>query len=146
MDDDRDDENQGRKRELFGRTERIAALAPRLADVRAMQRFGDAAFRHATRARRAGQPRVAFVLSGGGNQGVAQVGMLRALLEHEIVPDVVVGTSAGALNGSAFATDPSAAMLDRLEHVWLGLTGERVFPGNAFRRAWNILRRDDHLI
>jgi NTE family protein len=37
-------------------------------------------------------------------------------------------------------------MLDRLERVWLGLTGERVFPGNAFRRAWNILRRDDHLI
>jgi NTE family protein len=87
----------------------------------------------------------AFVLSGGGNQGVSQVGMLRALFERGVVPDVIVGTSAGALNGAAFATDPSTAMLDRLEEVWLGLTGERVFPGNAFRRAWNILRRDDHL-
>jgi NTE family protein len=100
----------------------------------------------AIRFREARERTTAFVLSGGGNQGVAQVGMLRALLERGIVPDVVVGTSAGALNGSAFATDPSTAMLDRLEHVWLGLTGERVFPGNAFRRAWNILRRDDHLI
>jgi NTE family protein len=88
----------------------------------------------------------AFVLSGGGNQGVGQVGMLRALLERDIVPDVIVGTSAGALNGAALATDPSLEKLARLEEVWLGLTGERVFPGNAIRRAWNILRRDDHLI
>src|SRR5438477_7109872 len=46
------------------------------------------------------RPRTAFVLSGGGNQGVSQVGMLRALLERNIVPDVVIGTSAGALNGA----------------------------------------------
>ena len=49
------------------------------------------------------RPRTAFVLSGGGNQGVSQVGMLRALLERGIVPDVVIGTSAGALNGAAVA-------------------------------------------
>ena len=48
----------------------------------------------------------AFVLSGGGNQGIAQVGMLRALLERGIQPDVIVGTSAGALNGAAIATSP----------------------------------------
>lgn len=88
----------------------------------------------------------AFVLSGGGNQGVAQVGMLRALLERGVVPDVIVGTSAGALNGAALATDPTLERVELLEEVWLGLTGERVFPGNAIRRAWNILRRDDHLI
>jgi NTE family protein len=72
--------------------------------------------------------------------------MLRALLERDIVPDVIVGTSAGALNGSAIATEPSLARVDRLEEMWVALTGERVFPGNAIRRAWNILRRDDHLI
>src|SRR5262245_35284313 len=43
-------------------------------------------------------PRTAFVLSGGGNQAVSQVGMLQALLERDVVPDVVVGTSAGAWN------------------------------------------------
>jgi len=92
------------------------------------------------------RPITAFVLSGGGNQGVGQVGMLRALLERGHRPDVVIGTSVGALNGSRIATDPSLESVDRLERVWLGLRGEDVFPGNALRRAWNLLRRDDHLI
>jgi NTE family protein len=92
------------------------------------------------------EPITAFVLSGGGNQGVAQIGMLRALLERDILPDVIVGTSAGALNGAALGTDPTLRRVDLLEEMWVGLTGERVFPGNAIRRAWNILRRDDHLI
>jgi NTE family protein len=98
--------------------------------------------RDGSRARRAG---TAFVLSGGGNQGVAQVGMLRALLERGIVPDVVVGTSAGALNGASIATSPTLEKVDHLERVWVGLRGEQVFPGGALKRAWNVLRRDDHL-
>jgi NTE family protein len=40
--------------------------------------------------------RVAFVLSGGGSLGAIQVGMLRALYERGIAPDLIVGTSAGA--------------------------------------------------
>jgi NTE family protein len=91
-------------------------------------------------------PVTAFVLSGGGNQGVSQVGMLRALLERDIFPDVVIGTSAGALNGAAIATEPTLEKVDQLERVWTGLKGETVFPGGAFKRVWNILRRDDHLI
>lgn len=93
-----------------------------------------------------GEPVTAFVLSGGGNQGIAQVGMLRALLERGIQPDVIVGTSAGALNGAAIATAPTLDKVDHLEKVWCSLTGEQVFPGGAFRRVWNVLRRDDHLI
>src|ERR1700738_4717339 len=46
------------------------------------------------------RPVTAFVLSGGGNQGVAQVGMLRALLERGIVPDVVVTSAAGVFGGA----------------------------------------------
>ena len=95
---------------------------------------------------RAREPRTAFVLSGGGNQGVSQVGMLRALLERGIVPDVVVGTSVGALNGAVVATDPVLSQVDHLEQVWTELTSEQVFPGGTLRRAWNLLRRDDHLI
>src|SRR5450631_2687006 len=94
---------------------------------------------------RARRPGTAFVLSGGGNQGVAQVGMLRALFERGIVPDVVVGTSAGALNGASIATSPTLEKVDDLQRVWVGLRGEQVFPGGAIKRAWNILRRDDHL-
>ena len=86
------------------------------------------------------------MLSGGGNQGVSQVGMLRALLERDIVPDVVVGTSAGALNGAAIATTPTLEKVDELERVWCALTGDAVFPGGTLQRVWNVLRRDDHLI
>jgi NTE family protein len=91
-------------------------------------------------------PRTAFVLSGGGNQGVTQVGMLRALLERNIVPDVVIGTSVGAINGSVVATEPQLTQVQHLEEVWKGLTRDRVFPGGAWRRAWNVVRRDDHII
>jgi NTE family protein len=91
-------------------------------------------------------PITAFVLSGGGNQGVSQVGMLRALLERGHRPDVIIGTSVGALNGAVIATSPTLGMVDHLEEVWRGLRGDEVFPGNTLKRAWNLLRRDDHLI
>jgi NTE family protein len=93
----------------------------------------------------ASQPRTAFVLSGGGNQGVSQVGMLRALLERGIVPDVVIGTSAGALNGAAVAYAPNLTGVAQLAAVWEQLRAEHVFPGGRIHRAWNIMRRGTHL-
>ena len=50
------------------------------------------------------RPRTAFVLGGGGNLGAVQVGMLRALLERHIRPDVLIGCSVGALNAAAYLT------------------------------------------
>ena len=41
----------------------------------------------------------AFVLGGGGVLGAAEVGMLRALLEAGIEPDLIVGTSIGDITG-----------------------------------------------
>jgi NTE family protein len=52
-------------------------------------------------------PKVAFVFSGGASYAAAQAGMLRAVTGAGIVPDLVVGTSAGALNAVAFAADPT---------------------------------------
>jgi NTE family protein len=72
--------------------------------------------------RRAGAvagPVTAFVLPGGGAQAATQVGMLRALLEAGVVPDLLIGTSAGALNAVAFATDPTPAGVERLSSLWL---------------------------
>lgn len=92
-----------------------------------------------------GRPRTAFVFSGGGNQGVAQVGMLQALVERNIVPDVVVGTSVGAINAAAVAAEPTVEAVDRLAEVWRGLHGDDIFPGGRLSRAWNVLRRSDHL-
>ena len=89
--------------------------------------------------------RTAFVLAGGGNQAVCQVGMLKALLERGIVPDVLIGTSAGACNASVIATMPNLAGVQRLEETWQSLRGDEVFPGGRLSRAWNLLTRDDHL-
>ena len=54
---------------------------------------------------------VAFVLGGGGLLGAHEVGMLRALAESSIVPDVILGTSIGAVNGAMFAGAPTVARL-----------------------------------
>jgi hypothetical protein len=45
----------------------------------------------------------AFVLSGGGSLGAVQVGMLRALADQQVAPDLLVGTSVGALNAAFVA-------------------------------------------
>jgi NTE family protein len=72
--------------------------------------------------------RTAFVLAGGGSFGAVQVGMLRALVAHGIVPDLVVGSSVGAINGAYFAGAPSAAGIAQLEAIWLRLRRSEVFP------------------
>jgi NTE family protein len=69
---------------------------------------------------------VAFVFQGGGSLSAPQVGMLRALSEAGVLPDLVVGSSAGALNAVAFATDPTQPGLDRLEAVWMSLRRRKV--------------------
>jgi len=91
------------------------------------------------------RPRTAFVLSGGGNQGVSQVGMLRALFERDIVPDVVIGTSAGALNGAAVCYAPNLTGVAQLSAVWEQFRSDHVFPGGKIHRAWNVVRRGTHL-
>lgn len=85
--------------------------------------------RHLRDRRRSGVAgQVAFVFQGGGSLAASQVGMLRALTEAGLKPDLVVGSSAGALNAIAFASDPSPAGLDRLESVWISLHRRRVAP------------------
>jgi NTE family protein len=75
--------------------------------------------------------KTAFVLAGGGSFGAIQVGMLRALVAHGVVPDLVVGASVGALNGIYFCCDPTPAGVARLEAVWRGLRRSDVFPLSA---------------
>jgi NTE family protein len=61
--------------------------------------------------------RIAFVFAGGSALASVQVGMLRPLLATGIRPDLVVGSSAGALNGAATAAHPDSAP-DTLERLW----------------------------
>jgi NTE family protein len=70
----------------------------------------------------------AFVLSGGGSLGSIQVGMLLALAEAEITPDMIVGTSVGAMNGGWVASRCDAAGIAALADLWRSLTRGKVFP------------------
>ncbi len=88
----------------------------------------------------------AFVLSGGGSLGAVQVGMLKALLEHDILPDVMVGSSAGALNAAVIAAYPSDSSVSRLEDIWFGMREEHIFPGGTLSQAWRLARRRNHLV
>ena len=69
-------------------------------------------------------PLTAFVLGGGGVLGSTQVGMARALAERGVRPDLVLGTSIGAVNGCFVAADPTVAGAERLAEVWEAVAGE----------------------
>jgi NTE family protein len=88
---------------------------------------------------------VAFVLSGGGNLGAIQVGMLRALAEHEIRPDLVLGASVGAMNGAAYAQRPSLPGIARIEELWRSLDGREVMPSGWLPGAVALARRGESL-
>jgi NTE family protein len=86
---------------------------------------------------------VAAVLSGGGNHGAVQVGMLRSLVEHGIQPDLVLGCSIGALNGAAFAQDPTLSGIARLEELWRGLDEAGIMPSGWLPNAVALARRGE---
>ena len=88
---------------------------------------------------------IAFVLGGGGQLGAHEVGMLRALLEHGIVPDIVVGTSVGAINGAAVAADPTPAAVTRLADTWSRIDRHDAFEGSVLGRLATLARSRTHL-
>ncbi|OJF10786.1 patatin-like phospholipase family protein [Couchioplanes caeruleus] len=77
---------------------------------------------------------VAFVLGGGGVLGAVQVGMLRALFRAGHRPDVVVGTSIGAVNGALVAADPTEAVTDRLVRLWASPEAAEVYGDSLARQ------------
>ena len=89
--------------------------------------------------------RTAFVLSGGGNLGALQVGMLRALAEADIVPDVVIGCSVGSLNGAAYAGAPTIAGVRRLEDHWRTTTSFTIMPASRIPPAVNLVRKGESI-
>lgn len=83
--------------------------------------------------------KVGFVLGGGGHLGANEVGMLQALLKAGIVPDLIVGTSVGALNGVAIAAQPDLETVGNLRQAWMDLGKEKVFS-SALGGAGNLMR------
>jgi NTE family protein len=82
----------------------------------------------------------AIVLGGGGVLGAVQVGMLRALLERGVRPDLVVGTSVGAINGAVLAAVPADEVADRLEALWTAPDAGALFTGGTVRRLRELAR------
>jgi len=83
---------------------------------------------------------VAFVLGGGGLLGAHEVGMLRALLEAGVMPDFVVGTSVGAVNGVVVAADPTPAAIERLAALWRDLESSGLFAGSLLGQLRTLAR------
>ena len=74
----------------------------------------------------------AFVLCGGGSLGAVQVGMLQALAERRVEPDLLVGTSAGAVNAVwVGGHGMSSTSLDQLGLLWARLRRRDLFPVSA---------------
>src|SRR4051794_35031669 len=71
--------------------------------------------------------------------------MLRALIERGIVPDLVLGTSIGAINGVAVAADPSPAGIERLTEAWSGIARSRGFDSSVVRQLARLARTRTHL-
>jgi NTE family protein len=74
-------------------------------------------------------PQIACVLAGGATRGALQAGVLRALYEQGITPDLLVGTSAGALNAAYVVSRPPTVQTTKeLACVWRELRREDIFP------------------
>lgn len=84
---------------------------------------------------------VAFVLGGGGVLGAAEVGMLRALLRAGYRPDLVVGTSIGAVNGALVAADPAERATDRLVRLWSSPEAGEVYGDSVARQLQRFATR-----
>ncbi|MDO9494627.1 MAG: patatin-like phospholipase family protein [Nocardioides sp.] len=89
----------------------------------------------------------AFVLGGGGVLGAVEVGMLRALFERGVVPELVLGTSVGAINGALVAHDPTEAVIERLTELWRGASesGREVYGDNALRTVRRAVATGTHI-
>ncbi len=88
---------------------------------------------------------IGWSLSGGGNRGPIQVGAMRALFEAGIKPDLLVGSSAGALNSAFLATNPTPAGVAQLAQLWLKTKREDIFPEDNLARAIRFITGQDGL-
>lgn len=81
----------------------------------------------------------AFVLGGGGRWGAVEVGMIQALDEATIQPDLILGTSIGAFNGAVIADYPGSEGVERLTAFWEEVTGADLFQARFFDRARRVV-------
>ncbi|MEW5734974.1 MAG: patatin-like phospholipase family protein [Thermodesulfobacteriota bacterium] len=96
--------------------------------------------------KKASKEKTAFVLAGGGSLGAIQAGMLKALADRGIRPDLIVGASVGAINGAFFAQEPTPKGAAALTEIWQGLKRPDVFPLSAMEGAKAFLALSNNLV
>lgn len=95
--------------------------------------------------RRARPDRTAIVLGGGGVRGAVEIGMVRALFEAGIRPDLVVGTSIGAINGALIAKDPTLGCIEPLLDAWMSPEANAVYGSSLFMQMSRLVKTKTHL-
>jgi NTE family protein len=86
------------------------------------------------------------VLSGGASLGAVHVGMLLGLADVNERPDLIVGTSVGAVNGGWIASRPDIPGIRGLADLWMSLARKDVFPAHPIAGALGMLGRRPHLV
>ncbi|MBS1848723.1 MAG: patatin-like phospholipase family protein [Actinobacteria bacterium] len=89
--------------------------------------------------------RTAFVLSGGAAMGALQVGMLRALVERRILPDVIYGCSVGAINGAVLAGGANLATVGRIQDIWIDLIDRELVPTGLLPSPVQLVRKGESI-
>jgi NTE family protein len=85
------------------------------------------------------EKKIAFVLSGGANRGALEVGALLALLENGIRPQILIGTSVGAINAALLAVNPTLEGARWLEKIWLEASENIVSRKDYVSALWRLL-------
>jgi NTE family protein len=91
------------------------------------------------------KPRLAVVLGGGATAGAFEVGVIDVLARRGIVPDLLVGTSIGAVNAAFWAMNPDARAGERLLELWLRSNRSTMFPDGPLPMVGRLLQRKGHL-
>lgn len=89
---------------------------------------------------------VAFALSGGANLGPMQAGAMAGLLDVDVTPDLLVGSSVGSLNAAFLACRPGRLGVAALRDAWIRLRRRDAFRFNVVRACFGFLGLEDHLV
>ncbi len=85
------------------------------------------------------------MLGGGGQLGAHGVGLLKALIERGIQPDLIIGTSIGALNGAVVAADPSMNSVHELTRLWSSIDRAGIFDSSLVNRVRTLAKSKTHV-
>lgn len=85
------------------------------------------------------------MFSGGGLNGAAQAGMAHELLSAGVVPDAIVGVSAGALNGIYLGSTPLEHAGSGLIQIWQAIATGGIYDAGSPKRLWAVIRQHDSL-